>query len=79
MIEPTIEKLEHLAARWADEYWGAPLGPAASEADIAEVMSVVWPLRIPDEVLRFWRFREGGPITDVLCGKKFPGIIAVAC
>jgi hypothetical protein len=28
----------------------------------------VLPLRIPDEVLRFWRFRAGGPITDVLCG-----------
>ena len=73
MIESTIERLEQLAALWADDYWGAPLLPGALETDIAEIGSLVWPSRIPEELLRFWRFREGGPITDVLCGVEIQG------
>jgi hypothetical protein len=73
VIELAIERLERLAAEYADEYWGASLLPATTEGRIAEIESLVAPLRIPDEVLRFWRFRSGGPITDVLCGVEIQG------
>jgi hypothetical protein len=68
VIELVVERLERLANKYADEYWGAALLPAAAESDVAEIESLVFPLRTPDEVVRFWRFRSGGPITDVLCG-----------
>jgi hypothetical protein len=73
VIELAIERLERATAQYADEYWGAPLLPAASEGDIAAIESLVLPLRIPEEILRFWRFRSGGPITNVLCGVEIQG------
>ncbi len=73
VIESAVERLEELAAEYADDYWGAPMLPAASETDIAQIEALVWPSRIPEEVLRFWRFRSGGPISDVLCGIELQG------
>jgi hypothetical protein len=73
VIEQAVERLELLATTYADEYWGASLLPAASERDISEIESLVRPMRIPEEVLRFWRVRSGGPITDVLCGVEIQG------
>jgi hypothetical protein len=47
VIELVIERLERLATKYADEYWGASLLPAATERDVAEIESLVFPCTFP--------------------------------